>query len=53
MYLKEPLNYEQQIEKLIENKIQILDREKAKNILSEINYYKLTGYALQFRKKHK
>ena len=50
MYLKEPLNYEQQIEKLIENKIQILDREKAKNILSEINYYKLTGYALQFRK---
>ena len=25
-------------------------REKAKNILSEINYYKLTGYALQFRK---
>lgn len=30
MYLKEPLNYEQQIEKLIENKIQILDREKAK-----------------------
>ena len=50
MYLKEPLNYEKQIEKLIENKIQISDREKAKNILSEINYYKLTGYALQFRK---
>ena len=27
----------------------ITDREKAKDILKRVNYYRFTGYALQFR----
>ena len=28
----------------------ISDKEKAKDILKKVNYYRFTGYALQFRK---
>ena len=29
----------------------VADREKAKDILKRVNYYRFTGYALQFRQE--
>lgn len=49
MVLKKPLTFEEQVLKLEEHGMNISDREIATNILKRINYYKLTGYALQFR----
>lgn len=49
MDLKKPLSYDEQIKKLIEHGVVIEDEEKVKTILSQINYYRYTGYALQFR----
>lgn len=49
MDLKPPLSYDEQVEKLIQHGIIIDDPEKTKNILKQINYYRYTGYALQFR----
>lgn len=48
--LKKPLSFDEQIDCLIAHKMVIEDTENAKNILSQINYYRFTGYALQFRK---
>lgn len=51
--LKEPKTFEQQIDILEERGIIIVDRESAKRILSMINYYRLTAYALQFKLENK
>ena len=50
MDLKQPLSFEDQVNKLIAHGLEITDRERTKEILSQINYYRFTGYALQFRK---
>lgn len=49
MELKKPLTLEQQVDKLISHNMTVKDRAFAKKILSQINYYRFTGYALQFR----
>ena len=50
MDLKKPLTFDEQLDKLIAHGMVILDREEAKDILKKVNYYRFTGYALQFRK---
>lgn len=50
MDLKKPLTFDEQLDKLEAHGIIISDREKAKDILKRVNYYRFTGYALQFRK---
>lgn len=50
MDLKKPLTFDEQLDKLIAHGMVISDREKAKDILKKVNYYRFTGYALQFRK---
>lgn len=50
MDLKEPLSFEKQIEKLKSHGMVMEDEEKVKEILAEINYYRFTGYTLQYRK---
>lgn len=52
MDLKKPLTFSEQVEKLKEHSIIITDDEQkdAEEYLSHVNYYKLTGYTLQFRK---
>ena len=50
MDLKKPLTFDEQLDKLAAHGMVISDREKAKDILKKVNYYRFTGYALQFRK---
>lgn len=50
MGLKRPLTFDEQLDKFMSYGIVITDREKAKDILKRINYYRLTGYSLQFSK---
>lgn len=50
MDLKKPLTFDEQLDKLIAHGMVISDREEAKDILKKVNYYRFTGYALQFRK---
>ena len=50
MELKTPCSYDGQIEKLKSHGMSIANEEDAKVVLSKINYYRLTGYSLQFRK---
>lgn len=47
--LKKPLSFDEQIDALKRHGMIIENEKKAKRILSEINYYRFTGYALQFR----
>ena len=47
--LKKPASIDEQIQRLIYHKMDIADAEFAKQVLSEINYYRFTGYAIQFR----
>jgi abortive infection bacteriophage resistance protein len=49
MDLKEPISVENQVHRLISHKMDIANIDLAKRVLSEINYYRFTGYALQFR----
>lgn len=49
MNLKEPLTFDRQLDKLVAHGIIISDRTKAIDILKKVNYYRFTGYALQFR----
>ena len=49
MDLKKPLTFDEQLDKLAAHGMIITDREKAKDILKRVNYYRFTGYALQFR----
>ena len=48
--LKKPTTIDEQIEKLSEHGIVISDVERTKSILSMTGYYRLSGYALQYRK---
>lgn len=50
MDLKEPLSIEQQVERLKEHGMTDVDETKAKELLSEVSYYRLSGYTMQFRK---
>ena len=50
MELKEPLSFEKQIEKLKSHGMVMEDEARVKEILAEINYYRFTGYTLQYRK---
>lgn len=49
MDLKKPLTFDEQLDKLIAHGMIVADREKSKDILKRVNYYRFTGYALQFR----
>ena len=49
MDLKKPLTFDEQLDKLTAHGMIITDREKAKDILKRVNYYRFMGYALQFR----
>ena len=49
MELKEPLLFREQLDKLINHGVDVDDEKEAEEILKQINYYRLTGYALQFR----
>ena len=51
MNLKAPKTYKEQIEQLKTHGMVFLDESRAEKILSEINYYRFTGYALQYRKE--
>ncbi len=50
MDLKAPLSFNEQLEKLKEHGMLIDDESKAIEYLKQVNYYRFTGYALQFRK---
>lgn len=50
MELKKPLTLDEQVAKLEEHGMVFSNKDAAKKILSEINYYRFTGYALQYRK---
>ena len=49
MDLKKPLTIDEQVDRLISHNMIIGDIDTAKKTLSEINYYRFSGYALQFR----
>lgn len=50
--LKTPLNFSDQIERLIEyHNLTIDDPEKAISILMKVNYYRLSGYGIGLKKK--
>lgn len=51
MDLKKLLSFDEQLDKLSIHGMIITDKEKAKDILKRLNYYRFTGYALQFRQK--
>ena len=51
MDLKKTLTFDEQLDKLIVHGMIVADREKAKDILKRVNYYRFTGYALQFRQE--
>lgn len=53
MDLKKPLSFTDQLQKLKEHGVVISDEAEAVRILKTVNYYRLTGYALQFRKDPK
>nr|WP_317357617.1 Abi family protein [uncultured Tyzzerella sp.] len=50
--MKKPTTYDEQIQLLKNHGLIIEDEEKAKNILSNLNYYSFTGYLLQFKNKN-
>lgn len=50
MDLKKPLTFEQQLAKLISHGLLVDDENAALAALKSINYYRFTGYALQFRR---
>ena len=52
MELKKPFSFEDQIQRLISHNMDIADVDFAKLVLSEVNYYRFAGYALQFRDKN-
>ena len=51
MDLKKPLTFDEQLDRLAYHGIVIADREEARDILQRVNYYRFTGYALQFRQE--
>lgn len=49
MELKKPLEYDEQVDRLIAHGMIIDDKEEAIETLKMINYYRFSGYALQYR----
>ena len=49
MNLKKPCTISEQIQKLKEHGVVIKDEDAAYSFLSQVNYYRLTGYLLQYR----
>lgn len=49
MNLKRPHTLNEQIERLKAHRLNVVDTDEAKQILSQVNYYRLTGYGLQYR----
>ena len=49
MDIKKPLTFEQQVQRLIDHKMDVSDIVLARRVLSEVNYYRFSGYALQYR----
>jgi len=47
--MKKPLTFEEQVKQLVKHKMDVTSEELAVKVLSEINYYRFTGYAFQFR----
>ena len=47
--LKKPLTFDEQVEKLKTHGLIIAHEDEAKKVLRKVNYYRFTGYALQFR----
>ena len=48
--VKPPATYDEQIIKLISRGCIIIDKEKCKEVLSQVNYYRLSAYFLPFKK---
>lgn len=53
MELKKPLSFTDQLQKLKAHGVVISDETEAVRVLETVNYYRLTGYALQFREDPK
>ena len=49
MELKKPLSFEEQAHRLVEHGMDVRSLREAAQFLSHVNYYRFTGYALQFR----
>jgi abortive infection bacteriophage resistance protein len=49
MELKKPLSFEDQVSRLIEHGMTVPSKRDAAEFLKCVNYYRFTGYALQFR----
>lgn len=49
MELKKPLSFEEQVDRLIEHGMSVCSKRDAAVFLSNVNYYRFAGYALQFR----
>ncbi len=43
-YRKPPLSYEEQLDRLADRGLILTDREKARHLLEQISYYRLSGY---------
>lgn len=52
MNLKKPYTIDEQVDRLLAHNMAIGDIEAAKQVLSHTNYYRLSGYGLQFRDPH-
>ena len=52
MDLKKPLSFQQQVDRLVEHGMYLDSKSDAVTFLSSVNYYRFTGYALQFRAKN-
>ena len=50
MDLKKPLTFSEQIDRLKQHGVCFNDENTAAEILSTINYYRFSGYLLQYRK---
>lgn len=49
MELKPPLTFEEQIERLRQHGMIVDSKDVALAVLKQVNYYRLTGYALEDR----
>ena len=52
MDIKKPLTFEDQVKRLVTHKMDVSNVDFAKRILAEVNYYRFSGYALQYRDKN-
>ena len=49
--LKKPLNYDEQLDNLINNHALVIDdREKAIQILKQVSYYRLSAYGIGLKR---